>query len=427
MIIPEWERCLINHADKGLVRYITQGFREGFRVGFDYNNHSCTSAKSNMKSATDNEVVIDRYLAKEVRLGRVIGPLDPEGFPGVNINRFGVIPKSHQPGKWRLIVDLSHPDKASVNDGIDPRLCSLHYTSVDEAVREVVALGPRAQMAKFDIESAYRIVPVHPDDRPLLGMAWKGKYYVDTALPFGLRSAPKIFNTVADTLQWILESQGVRCLHYLDDFFLVGRPDSQECAQALARALEMCARLGVPIAVHKTEGPFLRLTFLGIEIDTETGQVRLPEEKLRRLQREIREWQGRRSCTKRELLSIIGQLQHACCVVKPGRTFLRRMITLSTVVKEMHHRIRLNCGFRSDLQWWATFLPSWNGVGTMVGTVQSRVTETMTSDASGTWGCGAFTSPGEWFQLKWPDSWASIHITVKELLPIIMGVAREGC
>ena len=53
------------------------------------------------------------------------------------------------------------------------------------------------------------------------------------------------------------------------------------------------------------------IVFLGIEIDTVKGVIRLPEEKLRRLQREIRTWRGRRVCTKQELLSLIGQLQHA--------------------------------------------------------------------------------------------------------------------
>ena len=60
--------------------------------------------------------------------------------------------------------------------------------------------GYGAQLAKLDMESAYRQVPVHTDDRFLLGMKWKGNLYVDTALPFGLRYAPKIFNAVADAL-----------------------------------------------------------------------------------------------------------------------------------------------------------------------------------------------------------------------------------
>ena len=56
-------------------------------------------------------------------------------------------------------------------------------------------------MAKMDIKIAFRVVPVHPDDRMLLGMMWDGHYYVDGVLPFGLRSAPKIFNALANALQ----------------------------------------------------------------------------------------------------------------------------------------------------------------------------------------------------------------------------------
>ena len=102
------------------------------------------------------------------------------------MSRFGVILKN-QPGRWRLIVDLSHPKGASVNDGIESELCSLSYTSVDAAVRIIMAMGPGVLLAKFDIESAYRLIPVHPDDILLLGMMWKDKLLVDTALPFGLR------------------------------------------------------------------------------------------------------------------------------------------------------------------------------------------------------------------------------------------------
>ena len=34
-----------------------------------------------------------------------------------------------------------------------------------------------------------------------LRMKWQGQVYVDAALPFGLRSAPKIFNALADALE----------------------------------------------------------------------------------------------------------------------------------------------------------------------------------------------------------------------------------
>ena len=57
------------------------------------------------------------------------------------------------------------------------------------------------------------------------------------------------------------------------------------------------------------------------------------------------------------------------------------------------------------------------------GVVWSSPRVVMTSDSLGSWGCGAFTSAGEWFQIKLPESWAGVHIRVKELLPIVIGVA----
>lgn len=85
-------------------------------------------------------------------------------------------------------MDLSDPENRSVNSGIDSALCSLSYITVDDAVAIILEKGRGTMLAKLDLESAYRIMP---DDRHLLGMEWNDKLYVDSALPFGLRSAPK--------------------------------------------------------------------------------------------------------------------------------------------------------------------------------------------------------------------------------------------
>ncbi len=284
-----------------------------------------------------------------------------------------------------------------------------------------------AALAKFDVSGAFRTVPVHPDDRRLLGMRWKGKTYVDKVLPFGLRSAPKLYNSIADGLLWILVNvDDVDGIHYLDDFLLFGPPDPAQCGASLHRALTRCELLGVPVAPTKTEGPSTALTFLGIHMDTVSMTLSLPGEKLSRLMDMIHEWSTKSSCTKRELLSIIGYLQHACCVIKPGRPFLRRMIDLSKGVRALHHRVRLNAGFRSDLKWWGCFLPMWNGHCPMVSVVKQVPQAVLTSDASGSWGCGAFTSSGKWFQLRLPESWDDVHITAKELLPIVLAAALWG-
>ena len=115
------------------------------------------------------------------------------------VSSFGVIPKRHQPDKRRLILDLSSPRGRSVNNGIARDLSSFSYISVADI----------ALLAKSDIKHDYRQVPVHPDDRLLLGVRWNGQLFCDATLPFGLRSALIIFSAVADALQWIVKSRGV--------------------------------------------------------------------------------------------------------------------------------------------------------------------------------------------------------------------------
>ena len=258
---------------------------------------------SNMPSVHQLPDLVEKQIRAEVDAGRLLGPLPPQLARMVQTSSIGLIPKPHQQGKWRLIVNLSSPAGASVNDAIASDSCHMQYTSVLEAARLIQQLGVGTQLAKLDLQNAYRMVPVHPDDHPLLGIRWGQEVYIDTALPFGLRSAPKIFLAVSDALAWILQSKGVRYqLHYLDDFLLLGPPDTAECTIAMQRTLTACKELGVPIAAHKTEGPSCQLTFLGIQIDTIRMELSLPPDKLARITAMVlsggeREWQQKGSCS----------------------------------------------------------------------------------------------------------------------------------
>ena len=138
----------------------------------------------------------------------------------------------------------------------------------------VHCFGVGAQLAKVDIKSAYRNIPVHPQDRWMLGMRWEGGLFVGTVLPCGLRSAPKIFTAVADAVEWMLKQEGVRfAIHYLDDFLVIGRPNSSECTRAVGKLLHLLEQLGFPVAVEKREGPATALEFLGFEVDSGAMEV----------------------------------------------------------------------------------------------------------------------------------------------------------
>ena len=233
----------------------------------------------------------------------------------------------------------------------------MQYIKIDDAIAALIRLGTGTYLAKTDIESAFRQFPVHPEDWELLGMYWNNSYYFDKVLPFGLRSAPYIFNQLSDALEWILLN---KCFisyvgHILDDFLIMEPPTlaglpSQACQTSLSSMLLTFNTLGVPIAEHKTEGPSLIIEFLGIILDSQKMEARLPPDKLNRLSIELDAWHIKKSATLQELQSLIGTLNFACKVIPPGRAFLQRIINLTRGVPKPHHHIRLTKGFREDVK-----------------------------------------------------------------------------
>ena len=143
----DWEDCLANHPVRRFAAYITNGIREGFLIGYDYQSDKCKKATGNMYSAADHLEVIREYIANECSEGHILGPFDPNLLPEVQISRFGVIPKRNS-SSWRLILDLSSPEGWSVNNGIDSDLCSLSYVSIEDTARAIVGVWARIKAGK---------------------------------------------------------------------------------------------------------------------------------------------------------------------------------------------------------------------------------------------------------------------------------------
>ena len=139
--------------------------------------------------------------------------------------------------------------------------------------------------------------------------------------------------------------------NYIDDFITMGASGSNECALNSATMHAACDRMGLPVQPEKDEGPATSLPFLGIELDSMAMETRLPLEKLAHLRKELTTWKSRKECKKRDLLSLIALLSHACKVVRSGRSFLCRLIDLSMVPKHLEHYVRLNSEARSDIEW----------------------------------------------------------------------------
>ena len=346
--------------DSNLKDYLIQGFTWGFRLGCT--NEPSATISPNHQSILKFSKIVDEKLDTEKRLGRIAGPFESPPYEHFVCSPLAIIPRS-VPGKFRLIHNLSSPHDNSVNLGIPPDMSAVQYDNIEVVIDLVKKFGHGSLMAKTDIEDAFRIIPINPLDYHLLGFRWRNKFYNDLVLTMGASSSCNIFNKFSSALKWIMLNKYDACgmSHILDDFFFIGPKKSEKCMQDLSNFLEVAVKLGVPIKKEKTEYPSTKIIIYGIEIDSVAMESRLPTEKLQKIRDKLNEVVRRKKVTLKTLQSLIGLLNFACCVICPGRAFLRRLIDLTCGVRCPNFYVRLNSEARADMQAWLTIISSFSG------------------------------------------------------------------
>ena len=284
------------------------------------------------------------------------------------------------------------------------------YATVEQAISFIRSFGPGCYMAKTDIKSAFRILPVHPDDYHLLGFHWDNGYYYDRCLPMGCSSSCAIFEEFSTSLEWIAYQflHDVAILHILDDFLFIS-PSYQSCLGALLVFQAICKDIGVPLAPDKTEGPDQVLSFAGIQLDTQSMSASLPQDKIYKFIGFIDLYSPLKSITLRQLQSITGMLNFACQIILPARAFSRRLHDLTMGVSKHYHHIRLTSQAKLDLQVWRNFLSNYNYKTFFLDMrFQSpHVLKFFTDSAASIGYAGLFGS--HWFTGTWHDQCKSLN------------------
>ncbi len=308
--------------------YLVKGFTEGFHLRLDAPVHliaedlTTTSllTKSNHKSARVNPEAVGTKLCKKIRAKGMIGPFSSPVCSTYMVSPSGLREKK-SPGKFRVIHNLSAPFVGpSVNSHIPTAAGSVSYDTVDTAISLIQAVGPRAFLAKTDIEHAYKLIPILPADITALGIRWFGDWLWDCTLPMGSRSGCAIFKAFSHTIQFLSEARGCGDMsHMLDDFLMVS-PDKHISDNRLSRFLALCELLGIPVVWEKTESGTC-IIFLGITLDTIKMEVRLPQEKLDKCLRLITAYRQLQKISIKQLESLTGLLNFACKVIHPGRPY----------------------------------------------------------------------------------------------------------
>lgn len=412
-----------NATDKVI---IANGFQFGFKVG--YNGPRFPNNCKNLTSAYEHVKELGEKLEKELNLGRIAGPFSYRPFQNLRLSPIGILEKPS--GGWRLIQHLSYPLGKSINSHIDPQYSSVQYTPFDKVLSTIYQTGPGAKMGRMDIKSAFRILILHPDDFELFGFKFNDYFFYDKCLPMGCAASCQLFEKFATFLEWLVRSRTKKdsIEHYLDDFFFIGKSQSDECNNLMSVFREVCFELGVPIAEEKTLGPSCIIIFLGLEIDTIEMVVRIPLQKLNEAREKlIVTWQ-RKKVTLRWLQSLVGLLNFCAKAIPAARAFNRRFIDAMCGAKQQHHMIRVSVEMKNDIQVWIKFLQQFNGTckfGDNIWVTNEQLNLYTDSTGNAELGCGVYYK-GHWAYLAWPKEWKGTEImrdmTFLELVPILLAL-----
>ena len=235
-------------------------------------------------------------------------------------------------------------------------------------------------MSKLDLSDAFRHILVNAQDWELLGSTWPVEidgtvvpgYFIDTFLPFGLRSSPALFLKFVEGLKFVMSSRGASPIwNYLDDFWTCGPPSpNPHCRTSLDLMLGTCEHLGFTTNPAKTVLPTTNLILLGIELDSLAQEARIDQTRLAEVLHMLDKWSSRKHCTKRQLQSLIGKLHFISSVCRPGRTFVRRLIDLLSKASHPSHRTLSPSHSVRTFTGGKPFLPRGTAVASFIKTTQ---------------------------------------------------------
>ena len=178
----------------------------------------------------------------------------------------------------------------------------------------------------------------------------------------------------------------------------------------------------VPVMAEKVEGVSTVLMFLGLELDTDVLEIRLPENKRERLHRLVTDTVASARLLKGELASLLGHLSFAARALPAGRTFLRRLHNLDRATASIapYETIRLASMAVQDLEWWANKLGDWSGKSFFVLEKWKPASDLkLETRASGAYGYGTYFD-GRWLHGQCKPSQQNYDITYKELFAIVV-------
>ena len=418
-----WRRELNSYEDKVVCDFLEFGFPLDFdeTAQLDYN------IRRNHKGARDFPEFIEKFLQRECKSLRIVGPFERSPFSvPLMVSPINTVPKDDD--DRRVIMDLSWPHGCSVNDGISKdyylgELVDLHYASVEEVCQMVMMVGKGALIYKRDLRRAYRQIPVDPKDYRYLGYHWGDKLFFETVLCMGQRNAALACSRTTKAVMYIHANAGYLGTSYLDD--LIGVSPEEDGLKAYGSLGELLSDLGLIENLAKACPPSTVQVVLGILIDTVNGTLSVPKDKMDDIHSVLTIWQKKRKTNKVDLQSLIGKLQFVCKCVRQSRIFLNRLLDALRSFSDKS-KIVLSESFKKDIRWWCLFMAEYNGVSYMPAQVWTEPDVSFSTDSCLS-GCGGICGV-EYFHSNYPQVIIDMELPIHalEMLAVLVGVRLWG-
>ena len=343
-------------------------------------------------------------------------------------------------GTTRPILNLSDKKNIgiSINQMLDPSLCTVEYAQTKQVVETVRALGKNAWLWAKDLKDGYYNVPIHKSDVFKLGFIFEGKIYVFQRLPMGLSSSPKIFtdfmkfpiwaikadkpdlyyimvdpslintdNFISDADIYKTHSSATLAIifYYLDDI-LGGHPSESKAWDQFNHSEQILRKLSLRTKNAKAKPPAQVQQWLGKIYDTRKQWLSLPKEKVDKYISDLNKLLNKTSVTQRELLTHIGRTRHMASIYRPLAAFARNLESWAYTVKLLSHHIRITRPLKNDINLciWAMRQASKVGISFDQFLKPMHIPDIIIyTDASLKVGAGGFSSKGHWFQTNWKN------------------------
>ena len=314
--------------------------------------------------------------------------------------------------KRRVILDLS-----ALNKSI---LCPSFKMTTLQEVRRVLPLG--AFSTSIDLKDAYWHIPVHPYYRKFLGFSIGGKKYRFRAMPFGLNVAPRIFTKLCRPILQELRRRGVNLLVYLDDWLVWGDSVVQ-CQEFTRIVLLTLERRGFIVNYRKSRlVPAQNFVWLGVNWDTLSGTLSMPESKVTSLTRDLSSFTRKPLISRRQLEQMLGRLQFAAVVDPVGKALLKNANHFLRPLARRFLRDRV-LPFPKSLR---KTLRRWLRPGVLASTLHFRPPPPswdVYTDAS-LQGWGVHSSEGHHLRGTWSVGMKGFHINILELVGVYLALRK---